>query len=285
MAVAERRDHERSPGRKPRGMGLLLARSCSPARRNTRAWATIWRASGASPAGSVEKDYAFDTDDGKRTLAEPLGRPRPTTRLPLHVRPQLPGWLSDLLIDGRHHRRRPPAPARGDVTMLFVSQAPLEKLQAYRRRMGWNRPWVSSAGGDFNFDLGYSLTEEQTRGGFAPMLEAGTPATVDLNARSSGTDVTAYLSQGARVQRLRPRRRHRVPDVRDHGPRSRVPDGLLRDPRPRTQGPRRRRRLILGPPPRRVLSGGGFNGGEVVCIPRTGDGASPGVCHGAISGK
>jgi predicted dithiol-disulfide oxidoreductase (DUF899 family) len=82
------------------------------------------------------------------------------------------------------------------VTMMFVSQAPLEKLQAYRRRMGWNMPWVSSAGTEFNFDLGYSLTEEQTHEAFAPMLEAGAPPAIEHNARSSGTDVTGYLSQG-----------------------------------------------------------------------------------------
>jgi len=83
-----------------------------------------------------------------------------------------------------------------DVTMTYLSQAPLEKLQAYKRRMGWQMPWVSSADSDFNFDLGYSRTEEQTREAFAPMLEAGPPPVLDHNARSTGTDVTGYLSQG-----------------------------------------------------------------------------------------
>jgi predicted dithiol-disulfide oxidoreductase (DUF899 family) len=83
-----------------------------------------------------------------------------------------------------------------DVTMLYVSQAPLEKLQAYKRRMGWNMPWVSSAVSDFNFDQGYSRTEEQTREAIAPMLEAGPPPIVDHNANSSGTDVTGYLTEG-----------------------------------------------------------------------------------------
>jgi predicted dithiol-disulfide oxidoreductase (DUF899 family) len=86
-----------------------------------------------------------------------------------------------------------------DVTMMYVSQAPLEKLQAYKRRMGWNMPWVSSAGSDFNFDLGYSRTEEQTREAIAPMLEAGPPPIAEQpyqNANSSGTDLTGYLTQG-----------------------------------------------------------------------------------------
>ena len=83
-----------------------------------------------------------------------------------------------------------------DVTMMYVSQAPLEKLQAYKRRMGWNMPWVSSAGSDFNFDLGYSRTEDQTREAIAPMLEAGAPQIADQNANSSGTDLTGYLTEG-----------------------------------------------------------------------------------------
>ena len=43
-----------------------------------------------------------------------------------------------------------------DVTMILASGAPLEKLRAYKRRMGWSIPWVSSAHSDFNADLGYS---------------------------------------------------------------------------------------------------------------------------------
>src|SRR5436190_23251359 len=62
--------------------------------------------------------------------------------------------------------------------------------------MDWSMPWASSARSDFNFDLGYSRTEEQTREAFAPMLEAGAPPVVDHNARSSGTDVTGYLTEG-----------------------------------------------------------------------------------------
>ena len=83
-----------------------------------------------------------------------------------------------------------------DATFLFVSQAPLEKLQAYKRRMGWDMPWVSSAGSDFNFDLGFSRSEEETREAIAPMLEAGAPPIVEHNARASGTEPVGYLTEG-----------------------------------------------------------------------------------------
>src|SRR5204862_5421573 len=52
-----------------------------------------------------------------------------------------------------------------DVTLSAVSRAPLPKLQAYKRRMGWTFPWASSLGGDFNFDFNVSLTAEQQREG------------------------------------------------------------------------------------------------------------------------
>ena len=80
-----------------------------------------------------------------------------------------------------------------DVTLLLVSQAPLAKLQAYKQRMGWSLPWVSSANTDFNFDFGASYTEEQVRSW--GLDESGLPPIVALNAAATGTDVPGYLSE------------------------------------------------------------------------------------------
>jgi len=55
--------------------------------------------------------------------------------------------------------------ANHDVTLAAVSRAPLAKLQAYKRRMGWTFPWASSFGSDFNFDFSVGFTEEQQREG------------------------------------------------------------------------------------------------------------------------
>jgi predicted dithiol-disulfide oxidoreductase (DUF899 family) len=144
----------------------------------------------------VEKEYLFDTDDGTRTLAELFdGRSQllvyhfmfgPTYQAGCPTCSSMADTVDGAL---------PHLHAR-DVTMMYVSQAPLEKLQAFKRRMGWNMPWVSSASSDFNFDLGYSRTEEQTREAIAPMLEAGAPPIVGHNANSTGTDVTGYLTEG-----------------------------------------------------------------------------------------
>jgi predicted dithiol-disulfide oxidoreductase (DUF899 family) len=143
----------------------------------------------------VEKEYRFETDDGARTLAELFDGRGQLLVYHFMFGPSYEAGcptcssMADT-IDGA----LPHLHAR-DVTMLYVSQAPLEKLQAYKRRMGWDMPWVSSSGSDFNFDLGFSSSEEQTRGAIAPMLEAGMPPIVAHNASSTGTDLVGYLTE------------------------------------------------------------------------------------------
>ena len=143
----------------------------------------------------VEQEYRLDTDDGPRPLAELFdGRSQllvyhfmfgPTYEAGCPTNSSIADTIDGVL---------PHLHAR-DVTMLLVSEAPLERLQAYRRRMGWRTPWASSATSDFNADLGYSRTEEQTRVAIAPWIDAGLPPIVEHNARASGTDVTGYLTQ------------------------------------------------------------------------------------------
>ena len=170
----------------------LLARE----KEHTRQGDELARQRRELPWLQVEKEYLFDTDDGTRTLTELFdGRSQllvyhfmfgPTYEVGCPTCSSMADTVDGAL---------PHLHAR-DVTMLYVSQAPLEKLQAYKRRMGWNMPWVSSAHSDFNFDFGHSRTEEQTREAFASTLDAGPPPILDHNASSSGTDVTGYLTQG-----------------------------------------------------------------------------------------
>jgi predicted dithiol-disulfide oxidoreductase (DUF899 family) len=81
-----------------------------------------------------------------------------------------------------------------DLTLLLVSRAPLEKLQAYKQRMGWSIPWVSSANTDFSLDLGASYTEEQVRELMGPFLE-DPPPVARQNAPATGTDMLGYISE------------------------------------------------------------------------------------------
>ena len=81
-----------------------------------------------------------------------------------------------------------------DVTLICSSRAPLDKLLDYRKRMGWSFPWVSTARTDFNFDLGFSSSEEQTRERVEPMAEQLPPIAAH-NASSTGTDLVGYLTE------------------------------------------------------------------------------------------
>jgi predicted dithiol-disulfide oxidoreductase (DUF899 family) len=85
--------------------------------------------------------------------------------------------------------------------MILVSQAPIEKLQAYGRRMGWSIPWVSASPGDFNVDMGFSQSLEESREAVAKIelpaqeLDGAFPPIVASNAAASGTDIAGYLTK------------------------------------------------------------------------------------------
>jgi predicted dithiol-disulfide oxidoreductase (DUF899 family) len=144
----------------------------------------------------VEKEYRFATDGGTRTLAELFdGRSQllvyhfmfgPSYEAGCPVCSSSADAVNGVL---------PHLHAR-DVTMLYVSRAPLEKLQAYKRRMGWSFPWVSSADSDFNFDFGVSYTDEQMREHMGPILEGEAPPVLRHLADATGTDVPGYVSEG-----------------------------------------------------------------------------------------
>jgi predicted dithiol-disulfide oxidoreductase (DUF899 family) len=95
--------------------------------------------------------------------------------------------------------------ANHDVTLAAVSRAPLAKLQAYKRRMGWTFPWASSHGSDFNHDFNVSFTEEEQREGRIEYnyernghaMDAATqvPAPVSDNAAMTGTDAATYTRE------------------------------------------------------------------------------------------
>jgi predicted dithiol-disulfide oxidoreductase (DUF899 family) len=81
-----------------------------------------------------------------------------------------------------------------DATLIAVSGAPIEKLLAYRERMGWSFNWASSYESDFNADLGFSSSLEQTREAIEPILDQ-LPAVAFRNAKVAGTDIYGYLTE------------------------------------------------------------------------------------------
>ncbi|MBN9053486.1 MAG: thioredoxin family protein [Rhizobiales bacterium] len=112
-----------------------------------------------------DKTYIFETPQGRRTLAELFdGR----SQLIVYHFMYGPDWDAgcpgcSFMAD--HIDGMLPHLNNHDVTMIAASRAPLEKLEAYRKRMGWKFPWVSSHGSDFNFDYHVSFTKEELASG------------------------------------------------------------------------------------------------------------------------
>jgi predicted dithiol-disulfide oxidoreductase (DUF899 family) len=138
-----------------------------------------------------EKDYSFQTEAGTRSLAELFdGRSQLLIYHFMFGPPYDAGCtacssITDTIDPNVVHLK-----AR-DVTTMLVSRAPLEKLQSYKKRMGWSIDWASTAGSDFNRDLGFAHTEEELR----PFLEGEIPPIVNHMAERSGTDVAGYVSE------------------------------------------------------------------------------------------
>jgi predicted dithiol-disulfide oxidoreductase (DUF899 family) len=150
----------------------------------------------------IDKDYTFDTDEGAKTLPELFDGRSQLVVYHLMFGPEysagacptcssMADAFDGLLPHLNNH----------DVTFLAISRAPLEKLQAYKRRMGWQFPWVSSSGTDFNFDFGVSFEQQQKSVEYnyrsfdpAPLLEVDSGPLVEL-AVATGTDVAGYTAE------------------------------------------------------------------------------------------
>lgn len=140
----------------------------------------------------VEKDYRFETEGGTKTLVDLFdGRSQLLVYHFMFGPPYEAGCpvcssIADTLDPQVVHLK-----AR-NTTLLLASRAPLQKLLAFRERMGWGIDWVSSGVSDFNGDLGFLHTEEELK----PFLEGEIPLTVEQNARMCGTDAGGYVAEG-----------------------------------------------------------------------------------------
>jgi predicted dithiol-disulfide oxidoreductase (DUF899 family) len=156
------------------------------------------------PWVQIDKDYRFETDEGSASLAD-LFRGR--SQLLIYHFMFGPEYTAgcpacSAIADGfngsvAHLENH-------DVVMMAVSRAPIAKIQAYKRRMGWSFPWASSLDSDFNFDFNVSVTEEQQREGIVeynyesrdmrPVLEADEGPVADM-AATTGTDTATYTRE------------------------------------------------------------------------------------------
>jgi predicted dithiol-disulfide oxidoreductase (DUF899 family) len=118
----------------------------------------------ALPWVPVDKEYEFDTEEGSKTLAELFGGRSQLLAYNIMFGPDYalgacPGCtsLGDELDGAVIHMNR------SDVTLICLSRAPIERLVAYKQRMGWQFPYVSTYNTDFPFDFRLALTEEQAQ--------------------------------------------------------------------------------------------------------------------------
>ena len=155
----------------------------------------------ALPWVRVDKDYQFDTETGKASLADLFaGRSQllvyhfmfgPDYKAGCPSCSSIADGFDGVAVHLANH----------DVTLMAVSRAPLEKLQTYKKRMEWSFPWASSFDGDFNFDFNVGFTEQQQRsgdidynyqrGGHAMDMTPVPPPVVEF-AESCGTDAPTY---------------------------------------------------------------------------------------------
>jgi predicted dithiol-disulfide oxidoreductase (DUF899 family) len=161
----------------------------------------------------IDKPYRFETDEGKASLADLFEGCSQLMVYHLMFGPDFTAAcpscssIADGLNAVQVHL------ANHDVTLMAISRAPLAKLQAYKKRMGWAFPWASSFGSDFNFDFSVYFTEDQQRAGGveynyrreSPMREPGktaadrtqqqSPGPGAIHAASSGVDLPTFLRE------------------------------------------------------------------------------------------
>ena len=109
----------------------------------------------------VEREYVFETEDGRKTLAELFDGRSQLLAYNIMFGPDYTGACPGCSNLADHLDATLVHLAQRDVTLLCFSRAPLDKLRAYKRRMGWQFPWVSTYRSDFPFDFGFAFTEEQ----------------------------------------------------------------------------------------------------------------------------
>jgi predicted dithiol-disulfide oxidoreductase (DUF899 family) len=150
----------------------------------------------------IDKEYGFETGEGSASLAD-LFRGR--SQLLVYHFMFGPDYTAgcpscSAIADGFNGFEA--HLANHDVMLWAVSRAPIAKLQAYKRRLGWTFPWASSFGSDFNFDFSISISEEQQRAGGVeynyrrgghPIVAAQLPEPVAQFAAMCGTDAPTYV--------------------------------------------------------------------------------------------
>jgi len=156
----------------------------------------------ALPWVRIDKPYRFETDAGSATLADLFrGRSQllvyhlmfgPEYKAACPSCSAIADGFNGVVVHLENH----------DVAFSAISRAPIQKLQAFKQRMGWTFPWASSHDSDFNFDYNVTITEAQLReGGFEYNYRPGAPLQPGSGGRAAevaattGTDLANFMRQ------------------------------------------------------------------------------------------
>ncbi len=221
--LKERRDdqsQDRNARRVARRPGWICSR---PRRQLTRRSDELARRRQELPWVRIDKEYVFDTDDGTASLADLFSGRSQLLVYHFMFGPDYTAGCPacSAIADGFNgfavHL------ANHDVMLWAVSRAPLAKLQAYKQRMGWSFPWASSYGSDFNpdFQVGYSEEQQQSGVGEYNFREFDLRSSERARHRGAIRRLGGHDRHGlgdlhagvSRNERVRARRRRRLPHV------------------------------------------------------------------------
>ena len=140
----------------------------------------------------VDADYGFETVEGTKSLGDLFDGRSQLLIYHFMFGPDYEGGcpvcssIADNLNPNAIHL------AARDTKLMLVSRGPLEKLQGYKKRMGWSLDWASTVGSDFNRKLGFLHTRDELK----PFLEGELPPAVVQNAEACGVDAGTYVAEG-----------------------------------------------------------------------------------------
>jgi predicted dithiol-disulfide oxidoreductase (DUF899 family) len=143
----------------------------------------------------VEKEYTFDTEEGSKSLPDLFDGRSQLLIYHLMFGPSYQAACPGCTALADHLDGAVPHMNYLDVTLMAISRAPIEKLKAYKKRMGWKFPYVSSNRNDFNLDFGFAMTEEQMASPEIAGMVKNPPEWLQEWSRSVGTDLAKGLRE------------------------------------------------------------------------------------------
>jgi predicted dithiol-disulfide oxidoreductase (DUF899 family) len=149
----------------------------------------------ALPMVALDKEYAFQGPDGRSTLADLFAGKRQLLVYHFMFGPEdeegcpACSFVADNFAGALAHL------AARDTAFVVVSRAPLEKIERFKKRMGWTFPWLSSSGSDFNYDFGVTLDEAHATYNYAPV--SAQPEVYPRAGEREGLSV--FLRDGGRL--------------------------------------------------------------------------------------